>query len=37
VVYDPDQLITNAQGLKTDLEGKRTSKAGEVTVRVFVL
>lgn len=37
VVYDPDQVITNAQGLKTDLEGKRSSKDGEVTVRVFVL
>ncbi|MDP1924349.1 MAG: hypothetical protein Q8K57_06145 [Thiobacillus sp.] len=37
VIYDPDQLITNAQGLKADLEGPRTSKEGEVRVRVFVL
>lgn len=37
VVYDPDQLITNSRGLKTDLEGVRKSKDGEVSVRVFVL
>lgn len=37
VIYDPDQLITNAQGLKADLEGQRSSKEGEVHVRVFVL
>lgn len=37
VVYDPDHLITNAQGLKTDLEGPHTTKDGEVTVKVFVL
>jgi hypothetical protein len=37
VVYDPDQLITNAEGLKVDLEGPHSSKDGEVTVRVFVL
>lgn len=37
VVYDPDHLITNAPGLKADLEGPRTSKDGEVVVTVFVL
>lgn len=37
VVYDPDHLITNSPGLKSDLEGIRTSKDGEVHVRVFVL
>lgn len=37
VVYDPDHLITNAQGLKTDLEGPRATKDGEITVKVFVL
>lgn len=37
VIYDPDQLITNADGLRCDLEGPRTSKDGTVTVRVFVL
>lgn len=37
VVYDPDGLITNAQGVKSDLEGIRKSKEGEVSVRVFIL
>ncbi len=37
VVYDSDHLITNADGLRADLEGVRTSKDGEVAVRVFVL
>ncbi len=37
VIYDPDQLIANADGLRSDLEGPRTSKDGTVTVRVFVL
>lgn len=37
VIYDPDQLITNAEGLGSDLEGPRTSKDGTVNVRVFVL
>lgn len=36
VVYDPDHLITNADGLR-DLEGPHTSKDGEVVVQVFVL
>jgi hypothetical protein len=37
VVYDPEQFITNADGLRTDLEGTRTSKDGVVVVQVFVL
>jgi hypothetical protein len=37
VVYDPDHLITNADGLRVDLEGHRSSKDGEVVVKVFVL
>lgn len=37
VIYDPDQLITNAEGLKNDLQGARTSADGTVIVRVFVL
>lgn len=37
VIYDPDQLITNAEGLKADLEGSRSSKDGQVVVKVFVL
>lgn len=37
VIYDPNQFITNAEGLKSDLEGKRASKDGELIVKVFVL
>ena len=37
VVYDPDHLITNAQGLKNDLDGQRKSKDGEVSVKTFIL
>jgi hypothetical protein len=37
VVYDPDDLITNREGLKTDLQGPRSSKDGQVVVKVFVL
>ncbi len=37
VVYDPDQLITNMQGMKDDLDGIRKSKDGEVTVKTFIL
>jgi hypothetical protein len=36
-VYDPDHLITNAQGLKDDLDGQRKSKDGEVAVTTFIL
>lgn len=37
VVYDPDHLLTNAEGLKTDLQGVRSTPDGEVDVKVFVL
>ena len=37
VVYDPDHLLTNAEGLRTDLEGKRSREDGELTVTVLVL
>jgi hypothetical protein len=37
VIYDPDHLITNAEGLKNDLQGTRTTPDGKVDVRVFVL
>lgn len=37
VIYDPDHLITNAEGLRADLEGRRGAKEGEVLVKVFVL
>jgi len=37
VVYDPDHLITNAEGLKNDLEGDRSTPDGRVNVRVLTL
>jgi hypothetical protein len=37
VIYDPEHLITNAEGLKADLEGTRSTPDGEVRVRLFPL
>jgi hypothetical protein len=37
VVYDPDHLISNAEGLRSDLQGERSTPDGAVSVRVFVL
>lgn len=37
VVYDPEHLIRNPEGLKTDLEGPRSSKDGKVQIKVLVL
>jgi hypothetical protein len=37
VVYDPDHLITNSEGLRADLQGRRSSRDGDIEVRVFVL
>jgi hypothetical protein len=37
VVYDPDHLLPNAEGLKRDLEGPRSTKEGTVDVRLLVL
>jgi hypothetical protein len=37
VIYDPDHLLTNAEGLRTDLEGKRSTKGKDLTVRVMVV
>lgn len=37
VIYDPNQYITNSQGLRTDLEGERVSKDGEIKVKVYVI
>jgi hypothetical protein len=37
VVYDPNHLLTNAEGLRTDLEGKRTREDGGLTVKMLVL
>jgi hypothetical protein len=37
VVFDQEHLLHNAEGLKTDLEGQRTTKDGSVYVKVRVL
>ena len=37
VIYDPDHLITNGDGLKSDLEGIRSSNDSKVHVSVFIL
>jgi hypothetical protein len=37
VVFDPDHLLLNAGGLKTDLEGAHATKDGKVHVTVLVL
>jgi len=37
VVYDPDNLLTNAEGLRTDLEGKRSREDGELIVKALVV
>lgn len=37
VIYDPEHLLTNADGLRADLEGKRTSKDGDLLTKVLVL
>jgi hypothetical protein len=37
VIYDPENFITNAEGLCSDLDGKHTSKDGEVVTKVLVL
>jgi len=37
VVYDPQHQITNAEGLKKDLEGERKTKDGTVNVKLLVL
>ena len=37
VVFDPDHLLQNAEGLRRDLEGTRTTKDGTVDVRLLIL
>jgi hypothetical protein len=37
VIYDPEKLLLNAEGLKTDLDGRRNTPDGTVTVNVMVL
>ena len=37
VIYDPHHFITNADGLKKDLEGDRSTKGENCHVRMFVI
>ncbi|MGB9236992.1 MAG: hypothetical protein WCC04_21490 [Terriglobales bacterium] len=37
VVYDPEHMIRNAEALRKDLEGSRSTKDGTVVVKVLVL
>ena len=37
VVYDPDHYLTNAEGLCSDLSGRRSSQDVELETKVFVL
>jgi len=37
VVYDPDHLLPNAEGLRTDLEGKRSKEDGDLIVKMLVV
>jgi hypothetical protein len=37
IVFDPGHLLQNAEGLKRDLEGTRTTRDGTVHVRLLVL
>ena len=37
VVFDPQNLLPNPDGLKNDLEGGRSTKDGSVNVRLFLL
>ena len=37
VVFDPEHLLQNAEGLTKDLEGSRTTKDGTINVKLLVL
>jgi hypothetical protein len=37
VVFDPDALLPNAEGLKNDLEGESSTKEGTVSVTVLIV
>lgn len=37
MIYDPEKLIANPDGLKEDLEGSRMVKGQQVDVRIYVL
>jgi hypothetical protein len=35
VVFDPEHLLLNAEGLKADLSGQRSTKSGKINVKVL--
>lgn len=37
VIYDSKKLLINSEGLRSDLEGKRSKDDGELIVKVFVV
>lgn len=37
VIYDPKNMITNSEGLKTDIEGERTTPDGKLIVKVLII
>ncbi len=37
VVYDPDHFLPNAEGLRTDLEGKRSREDGDLIVKMLAV
>lgn len=37
VIYDPNNMITNSEGLKTDIEGERTTPDGKLIVKVLIM
>ena len=37
VIYDQDQFITNAQGVKDAFDGKSIDNSGEIEIRTFIL
>lgn len=37
VIYDPKNIIANPEGLKTDIEGERTTPDGKLSVKVLVI
>jgi len=37
VIYDPKNMITNSEGLKTDIEGERTTPDGRLTVKIIII
>lgn len=37
VIYDPKNMITNSEGLKSDIEGERTTPDGKLIVKVLII